>query len=76
MPTLSCRFSWKASFSLVPTPSVPETSTGCLYFAGSSHSAPNPPMPASTSGRSVRRANGLIASTRASPASMSTPASR
>jgi hypothetical protein len=29
-------------------------------------------MPASTSGRSVRFANGLIASTSASPASMST----
>src|SRR5882672_6525774 len=27
MPTVSCRCSWKASLSLVPTPSVPDTST-------------------------------------------------
>ena len=33
-------------------------------------------MPASTSGRIVRLANGLIRSTSASPASMSTPDSR
>jgi hypothetical protein len=31
-PTVSCLFSWKASLSLVPTPSVPDTSTGSLYF--------------------------------------------
>ena len=42
----------------------------------SSTSAPKPPMPASTSGRIVRFANGLMRSTSASPASMSTPASR
>ena len=41
-----------------------------------SNSAPKPPMPASTSGRIVRLANGLMRSTSASPASMSTPASR
>ena len=38
----------------MPTPSVPETSTGSRYFFGISHSAPKPPMPASTSGRMVR----------------------
>jgi hypothetical protein len=27
-PTVSWRFHWKASLSLVPTPSVPDTSTG------------------------------------------------
>ena len=37
--------SWKASLSLVPTPSVPETSTGSRYFFGIAHSAPKPPMP-------------------------------
>src|SRR5437870_3502514 len=76
IPMVSCRFMASASFSLVPTPSVPATSTGSRYRLGSSTSAPNPPMPASTSGRSVALANGLIASTSASPASMSTPASR
>jgi len=59
MPTVSCRSSWNASFSLVPTPSVPETSTGSRYFFGISASAPNPPMPASTSGRRVRFAERL-----------------
>ena len=29
---VSCLFSWKASLSLVPTPSVPETSTGSRYL--------------------------------------------
>ena len=29
-PTVSCLFNWKASLSLVPTPSVPDTSTGSL----------------------------------------------
>ena len=60
----------------MPTPSVPETSTGSVYFFGTSNSAPNPPMPPSTPSRIVFLAKGLIASTRASPASMSTPASR
>ena len=44
--------------------------------AASSTSAPKPPMPASTSGRCVRRTSGLMRSTSSSPASMSTPASR
>ena len=34
-----------ASFSLVPTPSVPDTSTGFRYFFEISNSAPKPPMP-------------------------------
>ena len=76
MPIVSWRASENASFSFVPTPSVPDTSTGSRYFFGSPHRAPKPPMPASTSGRRVRFAKGLIASTSASPASMSTPASR
>ncbi len=73
---VSCFFMRKASLSLVPTPSVPETITGSRYFFGTSTSAPKPPMPPSTSGRSVRFANGLMRSTSSSPASMSTPALR
>src|SRR6218665_2514966 len=46
MPTLSCMFHSNASFSLVPTPSVPEPSTGCPERPGTSKSGPNPPMPA------------------------------
>ena len=76
MPTVSCFFMRKATLSLVPTPSVPETITGFLYFFETSTSAPKPPMPPSTSGRIVFFANGLMRSTNASPASMSTPASR
>ena len=76
MPMVSCFFMRKASFNLVPTPSVPETITGSLYFLETSTSAPNPPMPPSTSGRIVRLANGLMRSTSSSPASMSTPESR
>ena len=46
---------------MVPTPSVPDTSTGSLYRFGTSNSAPNPPMPPSTPSRIVFLANGLIA---------------
>ncbi|CSC11991.1 Uncharacterised protein [Vibrio cholerae] len=60
---------------MVPTPSVPETKTGCLYLVGSSHSAPKPPRPPITSGRRVRFTAPLIRSTSALPASISTPAS-
>ncbi len=76
MPTESWRPSVNASLSFVPTPSVPATSTGSRKRLPISTSAPKPPMPASTSGRIVRLANGLMRSTSASPASMSTPASR
>ena len=76
MPMVSCCFMRKASLSFVPTPSVPETMTGSRYFFDTSTSAPKPPMPPSTSGRMVPRASGLMRSTSASPASMSTPASR
>jgi oligopeptide transport system permease protein len=61
---------------LAGAPSVPDTRTGSLYFLLISNSAPKPPMPPSTPSRMVRLAKGLIASTRASPASISTPASR
>ena len=66
-----------ATFSLVPTPSVVDTSTGSVKPAAfRSNSAPNPPSPPITPLRVVARASGLIASTNASPASISTPAAR
>src|SRR6056300_1794427 len=60
---------------LVPTPSVPETITGCLYPLGISNKEPNPPIDPSNSGREVFFAKGLIFSTKLSPASISTPES-
>ena len=75
IPTVSCLFSSNANLSFVPTPSVPETSTGSLYFLGTSNKDPKPPIPPKTSARIVFFANGLILSTSASPASISTPAS-
>src|SRR5471032_1012900 len=39
MPTVSWRFSSNASLSLVPTPSVPDTSTGSLLLADLEHRA-------------------------------------
>ena len=77
MPTVSCRPVSIATLSLVPTPSVVATSTGSVKPAAfGSNSAPKPPRPPITPGRRVDRASGLIASTSASPASMSTPAVR
>ncbi len=71
--------SWRpeanAVFSFVPTPSVPLTRIGSLYAVGNRQSAANPPIPPRTSGRIVDFASGLIRSTRAFPASISTPAS-
>src|SRR5690606_7868112 len=65
-----------ASFSLVPTPSVPDTRTGSSYLpVGNANNPPKPPSPVSTSGRAVRATSGFIRSTNALPASMSTPAS-
>src|SRR3546814_8775733 len=54
MPMVSWRPSCWASLSLVPTPSVPETSTGSRYLPDRSNSAPNPPSPPITSGRKLR----------------------
>ena len=77
MPTVSCRPVSMASISLVPTPSVQDTSTGSRKPAAlRSNKAPKPPSPPMVPGRAVALAAGPIASTRASPASMSTPASR
>src|SRR5688572_11309962 len=76
MPTVSWRLAMNATFSLLPTPSVDETSTGSRYPAGTRTNPANPPMPPRTSGRWVDFARGTIRRTASSPASMSTPASR
>ena len=72
---VSCLSIANASFSLVPTPSVLETNTGCLYFfTSSAKSPPNPPTLPSTSGRCVDASNcGSVAFT-LFPKSISTPA--
>jgi hypothetical protein len=76
MPTLSWRPAAMAIFSLVPTPSLAATSRGSRKPAAfRSKKPPKPPRPASAPLRAVERASGLMASTRALPASMSTPAS-
>jgi len=72
---LSCLPVSMASFSLVPTPSVVATRMGSRKPAAfGSKKAPKPPRDAAVPRRAVARASGLIASTRALPASMSTPA--
>src|SRR3984957_17090508 len=77
MPTVSWRPVSMPRRSLVPPPSVPETSTGLRKRSkGPSTSAPKPPMPPSTSRRMEGRTPGLILSTNSSPAAMSTPPSR
>ena len=74
-PIVSKRPTAVATFALVPTPSVDDTSTGSRYFDGSKRNRPpNPPMSPSTSGRNVERTASLIASTAASPAPIETPA--
>ena len=59
----------------MPTPSVPETKIGFLYFFGISNKEPNPPKPPSTSFLFVSLAIGLILEINSSPAFISTPAS-
>src|SRR5205809_4969127 len=76
MPTVSWRPARKATLSLLPTPSVDETSTGWRNFGGIFTKAAKAPMPPSTSGRKVAFASGAMRRTASSPASMSTPASR
>ena len=64
IPTVSCLSIRKAIFSLVPTPSVPETSTGSDMPARSGlKRPPKPPRPPSTPGVSVRRTCSFISST-------------
>ena len=74
-PTVSCLSIRKASFSLVPTPSVPETSTGSVMPARSgTNRPPKPPMSEQTPAVAVRAIWPFISSTALYPAVMSTPA--
>src|SRR5947199_8230942 len=63
---VSCRPRAKATFSLVPTPSTLETSTGRLYFlVSSANKPPHPPTLPSTSRRWVEASScGRVALTR------------
>ena len=75
MPMVSCLSSSMAIFSLVPTPSVPLTSTGSFMPVSSGrNSPPKPPMPSTTPGVWVRATWARISSTALYPAVMSTPA--
>ena len=75
MPTVSCLSIKKASFSLVPTPSVPAQSTGLgMPAKSSSKRPPNPPRPPSTPPVIVRATCDFISSTALYPAVTSTPA--
>mmetsp|Transcript_27424 Transcript_27424/g.88561 ORF Transcript_27424/g.88561 Transcript_27424/m.88561 type:complete len:221 (+) Transcript_27424:979-1641(+) len=68
-----------ASFSFVPTPSVPDTrstSSPPNPAADKSNTAPKPPIASTAPATFVAAARGLIRSTRAFPATMSTPAER
>ena len=58
-----------AILSLVPTPSVEETSTGSWKPKGTRQKAAKAPMPPSTSGRRVDAASGAMRRTTSSPAS-------
>ena len=69
-----CRLAMNATFSLVPTPSALETSTGSRHAAVSSlNRPPNDPMSDSTPGVNVAFASCLMRRTVSLPASMSTP---
>jgi hypothetical protein len=74
MPIVSKRPSAAATAVLVPTPSVDETTTGSRIPGGIVNAEPNPPRPASTSGRRVEATEARISSTARSPAATSTPA--
>ena len=75
MPMVSCFSSSMAIFSLVPTPSVPETRMGsCIPAKSGANSPPNPPMPDTTPGITVRLTCSFISSTDRYPAVTSTPA--
>ena len=75
IPTVSCRsMSW-AMRCLVPTPSVPETSTGSrMPSSCGAKSPPKPPIPETTPGMQVRSTCFFIRRTPSYPASMLTPA--
>ena len=64
MPTVSCLSRRKASFSLVPTPSVPETRVGAVIPARSgAKRPPKPPISETTPGVLVRAIWDFISST-------------
>ena len=76
MPTVSFRPVAKATISLVPTPSVEDTSTGSSSpVKRALNSAPKPPTPPRTSLRALALTDGFIRSTSLAPSSMLTPAS-
>ena len=66
----------RATFSFVPTPSVPLTSSGSAMSlaAAMENSPPKPPMSPTTSGRYVSCTTPLMASTARAPSAVSTPA--
>ena len=65
IPTVSCLSIRNASFSFVPTPSVPETRVGfSIFLKLSMEKAPEkPPSPPRTSGRMVSFTYFFISST-------------
>jgi hypothetical protein len=75
IPIVSWRPVSIAILTFVPTPSFAATRMGSRKPAAfRSKSPPKPPISASAPGRRVERTSGLMASTMALPASMSTPA--
>jgi hypothetical protein len=75
-PTVSKRPTRRATMSLVPTPSVLETSTGSFIPPKSArNSEPKLPMPVSTCGPWVERARAATVFMARVLRSMSTPAS-
>ena len=75
MPTVPCLPASCATFSFVPTPSVPDTSSGSAISlaAAMENRPPKPPMSPTTSGRYVECTVSLMASTARAPSAMSTP---
>ncbi len=74
-PTVPCRPLAKATFSLVPTPSVDATSTGSRTPRGTRYSPPNEPSSERVSGVAVERTSAATPFIARCAASMSTPAS-
>lgn len=75
-PELSKKMILKITFNFVPTPSVPMTNNRPGHsMALRSNNPPNNPSLGQHPGRAVAAARLLILSTKASPASMSTPES-
>src|SRR3954454_24409955 len=74
-PIVSKRSAACATSAFVPTPSVDDTSTGCLYRSlSSANRPPKPPMSPMTSRRNVWRTRSLMRWTASSPFVIETPA--